>query len=109
MSVSFFYTTWQGQKLTIWQASIFSTNNNKKSTGAGLPASSCASPGIVFDSVNSGQETIRAGLLTDQQKLAITCGKDNLIINELQLAGKKKMTATEFLRGHSQIIDSQLQ
>ena len=78
------YTNWQGQKLTIWQASIFSTINNKEYL-----------PGRIF--------------LTDQQKLAISCGQNNLIIDELQLAGKNKMASMEFLRGRPQIIGSQLQ
>lgn len=40
--------------------------------------------------------------LTDDQELAVACGDSStLLIEELQPAGKKKMTSAEFMRGHS--------
>ena len=51
---------------------------------------------------------IGKSFLCDNQ-LAVQCGDNALIINELQLAGGKKMTGKEFLAGHRDIINSILQ
>jgi methionyl-tRNA formyltransferase len=40
-----------------------------------------------------------------ETKLAVQCGQDALVILNLQLEGKKALTATEFLRGYHQLID----
>lgn len=37
-------------------------------------------------------------------KLAVQCGKDSLVINKLQIEGKKETTAEEFLRGHKNFL-----
>lgn len=39
-----------------------------------------------------------------EDKLAVKCGKDYLIIKKLQMEGKKPMDSEEFLRGHSDFI-----
>ena len=39
------------------------------------------------------------------KQLAIVCGKNTLIIEKLQLEGKKIMTAKDFLNGHPKIIE----
>ena len=44
----------------------------------------------------------------DNNKLAIQCGKDSLVIEKLQLEGKRAMEASEFLKGHESIINYQL-
>ncbi len=44
-----------------------------------------------------------------ENKLAVQCGTDSLIISELQMAGKKVMTAKNFLSGHQNIIGKILQ
>jgi methionyl-tRNA formyltransferase len=49
-------------------------------------------PGIVF--------------LTENKKLAVTCGQDALILEEIQLEGKRQMAAREFINGHPWIIGS---
>jgi methionyl-tRNA formyltransferase len=46
--------------------------------------------------------------LTKNNELAVTCGQDALILEELQLEGKRKMTAQEFLNGHPDFISSSL-
>jgi len=45
--------------------------------------------------------------LYDDQ-LAVQCKQDALIIKELQLEGKNKMTSQEFLAGHKEIIKNTL-
>lgn len=52
------------------------------------------SPGTVF--------------LTADKKLAIQCGEDALVVEELQLEGKKPMSSKEFLLGHKGIVGSTL-
>jgi methionyl-tRNA formyltransferase len=48
-------------------------------------------------------------LFLDNNKLAIQCGQDALIIKKLQLEGKKEMVTEEFLRGHKDLIGMLLQ
>lgn len=52
--------------------------------------------------VSEEQRSRGAGEITEVSKDAIivACGKDNLIIEELQIEGKRKMTAKEFIAGH---------
>ncbi|MDD5527710.1 MAG: methionyl-tRNA formyltransferase [Patescibacteria group bacterium] len=40
----------------------------------------------------------------DNDKIAVQCGKDALIIKKLQLEGGKPLSAEEFLRGHADFI-----
>jgi methionyl-tRNA formyltransferase len=35
-----------------------------------------------------------------KEGIIVACAKDNLLIEELQIEGKKRMTAQEFIRGH---------
>lgn len=65
--------------LKIIKADILEINHNKQ-------------PGTVF--------------LTENKQLAVACKQNALILKEVQLEGKKKMTAQEFLNGHPKIIDS---
>lgn len=44
-----------------------------------------------------------------ENKLAVQCGTDALIIKKLQLEGKKEMAAEEFLRGNKNLIGETLQ
>ncbi|MBI2642262.1 MAG: methionyl-tRNA formyltransferase [Candidatus Wildermuthbacteria bacterium] len=50
----------------------------------------------------------RVAFLTEDKKLAIQCGEDALVIEELQLEGKKPMSAKDFLLGHKDILGSKL-
>jgi len=67
------------KKLKIIKVSILKIENKKE-------------PGTVF--------------LTEKKELAITCGQNLLILEEVQLEGKKIMLAQEFLNGHPKIINS---
>ncbi|MDD4333112.1 MAG: methionyl-tRNA formyltransferase [Patescibacteria group bacterium] len=40
-----------------------------------------------------------------ENKLAVQCGQDALIITKLQPEGKREMTSEEFLRGHKEIVN----
>ena len=40
------------------------------------------------------------------QKLAVQCGQNALVIKKVQLEGKKEMTAEEFIHGHKNLINT---
>ena len=46
--------------------------------------------------------------LTEDKKLAISCGEDALILEEIQPEGKRKITGQDFLRGHQDFLGSTL-
>jgi len=52
---------------------------------------------IVDRSGNPGQ------ILAGENKLVVAAGKEALLLDEVQLEGKRRMSAADFLRGHSQI------
>jgi methionyl-tRNA formyltransferase len=55
-----------------------------------------------------GQQKKPGEVFLIDKKLAVACGKDALILKEIQLEGKKKMAASDFLNGHPEIIKSVL-
>ncbi len=57
--------------------------------------------------VKTGSENYKPGtILNNKSSLDIATGKNILSINKLQLAGKRAMTAKEFLNGHADFFDS---
>lgn len=76
------YALWQGKVLKLFGARV------KRSEGKGV------APGTVLGPVNQGLE--------------IACGQGSVLVRELQLAGHKRLTAPEFLRGNNllkQVLD----
>jgi methionyl-tRNA formyltransferase len=76
------YGLWQDKVLKLFGARV------KRSEGA------AAAPGTVLGMVDQGVE--------------IACGQGTILVKELQLAGHKRLKASEFLRGHNlikQILD----
>lgn len=76
------YALWQGEVLKLFAARV------KKSAGR------AAAPGMVLGLSSRGLE--------------IACGQGSILVQELQLAGHKRLTAPEFLRGHpllKQVLD----
>lgn len=61
---------------------------------------------LAADVLADGDKKIGEVFLTKNNKLAIKCGKDALIVNKLQLEGRKILTAREFLNGHKNFIGS---
>ncbi len=57
--------------------------------------------------VKTGPENYKPGtILNNKSSLDIATGKNILSISKLQLAGKRAMTAKEFLNGHADFFDS---
>lgn len=65
---------------------------------------------IIQEQKCNGHKDAKSGkvFLTKKKKLAVNCGKDTLIVEELQLEGKRAMGAEEFLRGHGRIVGAVL-
>ena len=78
------FTFWQKDGNKILQIKILETKEAK------LPDTEHQSIGKTF--------------LTKENKLGVCCGKNCLIIEKLQLEGKKSMNYEEFLRGHSKFV-----
>ena len=72
-------TRWNGEQLRIWQA--------RASTGPAPSGAAPAAPGTVMAASPDG--------------ITVACGRGVLDIGRLQLAGRKSVTAAEFLRAHS--------
>jgi len=69
------YTDWQGQSLKLWMTS-YDTQNHTKHGRAGEV------------------------LAVSPDQLGVATGEGKLLIHELQLAGRRRMTVREFLAGH---------
>lgn len=81
------YTCFNGKTLKIWKAKVESLVSTEKEK-------EYAQPGEVIE--------IR------KDSLVVMTGKDALVITELQLEGKKRMTADAFLRGYSVPVGTKL-
>ncbi len=59
---------------------------------------------VIKSKVIKSKEHNVGEIFKDNEMLAVACGKDTLEILELQIEGKKQMSAKEFLNGYSEII-----
>jgi methionyl-tRNA formyltransferase len=71
------HTLFEGAPLKIWRAHPVPQN----------PDASSAEPGVI--------------LAADKHGITVACGADALCLTELQKAGGKRLTATQFLAGHA--------
>lgn len=85
------FALFEGKNLKILKASVLSGTLPKPGLGP------CPKPGL-------GRITPGTVFLTTDKKLAIQCGEDALVVEELQLEGKKPMLAREFLLGHKDFL-----
>jgi len=58
----------------------------------------------IFKSPDSKTYPIGKVLVIPQNKAAVQCGRDFLLIEKLQIEGKREMNSEEFLRGHPDFI-----
>ena len=82
------YTTWGGRLLKLLRVSV------DDGSAAALPAQM---PGAVGGLVGPGRES-----------LAVATGAGSLLVSELQVEGRRAVTAPEFVRGYPGIVGSQL-
>ena len=78
------YTFYQGKTLKLWEADVRKQEE----------ASQSAAPGTVVE--------------VTKDEITVACGCDFLVLKELQLEGKKRMTTKEFLLGRSMEIGTVL-
>lgn len=52
------------------------------------------------------QRTTGTVFFVENKKIAVACGQDALLIEKVQLEGKREMAVQEFLNGHPEIINS---
>ena len=79
------YTSFQGKTLKLWEADV---RNQEEG------ASQATTPGTVVD--------------VTKEEIVVACGNGMLVLKELQLEGKKRMTTKEFLLGRSMEIGTVL-
>ncbi len=95
------FTLWSGKRLKILRARLLH---------ATIGCTNDPRPGYVWTtSGGSDQATFRRGLATrsrDDGSLAVNCNPGSIILDELQLEGKKSMKGEEFLRGYPKCLDS---
>lgn len=77
------WTIWRGKRLKIVKAILLHSK---------IGCASNAAPGYLW--------------LTEQKKLAVNCQPGSLILEHLQIEGKKTTKADEFLRGYPQFLGS---
>ena len=53
--------------------------------------------------INSSDKKV-GEIFVHDGKIAVQCGENALVINQLQMAGKKPLSSEEFLRGHQDIV-----
>ncbi|SFG56567.1 methionyl-tRNA formyltransferase [Oribacterium sp. WCC10] len=87
------YSFLSGKQLKLWDADVLKKDDFTDTD----------SPVAVLDndrnsSASDASET--GSLYVSDKRLIVSCGEDFLRINELQLEGKKRMSAEDFLRGY---------
>ncbi|OON85496.1 methionyl-tRNA formyltransferase [Oribacterium sp. C9] len=89
------YTFLSGKQLKLWDADVLTASDIKEYDLQEVSV-------LETDRDSEKSEHAKsAKLLSDRKKLLIAvCGEDHLRLNELQLEGKKRMTAEDFLRGY---------
>ncbi|WP_036610543.1 methionyl-tRNA formyltransferase [Oribacterium sp. P6A1] len=89
------YSFLSGKQLKLWDADVLTSGNIKDYD---LQEISVLTSDRETDKADSEKS---AKLFSDRKKYLIAaCGDDYLMLNELQLEGKKRMTAEDFLRGY---------
>ena len=88
------YSFLGGKQLKLWDADVLTDAECKQYP---LPEVAVMMP----EQDRTMPEGTKAGhVYADQKMLVVRCGRGALLIRELQLEGKKRMKAEDFLRGH---------
>lgn len=81
------YTSFQGKTLKIWEADVLEESDARYQELVAANKNALSNPGTV--------------VAVTKDEIIIACGSGMLILKELQLEGKKRMTTKEFLLGRS--------
>ena len=112
------YTTYKGSRIKIFDVDVLPTGGEctpcsigtDVAFGAGNSTSCSIHADVVSasvekgvsDAVSAAKESAPCGTiadLPDNKAITVICGEGNLMINELQAEGKKRMKTADFLRG----------
>jgi methionyl-tRNA formyltransferase len=90
------YTTFRGQTLHIWQARVISPEPLSDVRGSERSADPRTEPGPGGAPSESGGP----GSLLRLKPLTLACGRGALELREVQLEGRRRMSAADFVNGH---------
>ncbi|MBO6154215.1 MAG: methionyl-tRNA formyltransferase [Lachnospiraceae bacterium] len=80
------FTRLNGKTLKVWKAAVSSYEDMANETGISVSDIEESNPGEV--------------IWTGKDSIAVKCNGDILLMQEVQLEGKKRMTVADYLRGH---------
>ena len=80
------FTKLNGKTLKVWKAAVSSYEDMANETGISVSDIEGSNPGEV--------------IWTGKDSIAVKCNGDILLMKEVQLEGKKRMTVADYLRGH---------
>ncbi len=80
------FTKLNGKTLKVWKAAVSSYEEMANETGISVSDIEGSNPGEV--------------IWTGKDSIAVKCNGDILLMQEVQLEGKKRMTVADYLRGH---------
>ena len=80
------FTKLNGKTLKVWKAAVSSYEDMANETGISVSDIEVSNPGEV--------------IWTGKDSIAVKCNGDILLMQEVQLEGKKRMTVADYLRGH---------
>ncbi len=80
------FTRLNGKTLKVWKAAVYSYEDMANETGMSVSDIEGSNPGEV--------------IWTGKDSIAVKCNGDILLMQEVQLEGKKRMTVADYLRGH---------
>lgn len=80
------FTKLNGKTLKVWKAAVSSYEDMANETGISVSDIEGSNPGEI--------------IWTGKDSIAVKCNGDILLMQEVQLEGKKRMTVADYLRGH---------
>ena len=80
------FTRLNGKTLKVWKAAVSSYEDMANETGISVSDIERSNPGEI--------------IWTGKDSIAVKCNGDILLMKEVQLEGKKRMTVADYLRGH---------
>jgi methionyl-tRNA formyltransferase len=106
------YTTWNGQVVKVQLAHVLEDDyQGSADSGVNEEVSRQRQPGRCFLLPPSGspdRDRNRAGVTNQGSRLSCVCGQGALVLDVIQLAGKRALPADDVLRGHADLATALL-
>ena len=95
------YTTLDGKTLKVWSCAVISMKRCEAALTDCGDEECRQAPENTKEAYEIGEKAAAGTVIrADKQGIAVACGKDALLLQEVQLEGKKRMSADAFLRGY---------